>query len=309
MEEVQAPPKVSVLIVSWNSAAPLRRCLESLERSTDRETMEIVVVDNGSQDESPRLDAEYPKVNLLRLPRNFGLIKALNIGMRTAVGEFFFFLRPEMEVFPETVCGLASRLDAASDAVAVCPLLVSPEGQSVSLVRGLPSPREVYRAWCDGDFPDWRTPEMATDSTAVQYPKGAALMARSNFLRGMRYIDERYGNRWWDLELCCQIRRVSKKVLLLPNVRTIAHSGPSFVESLDTGAQALLSADYALGAAAFAGKHYGWLAGLKLRITATLHAFGAALVALARLGEVHYHFSRFSHLVNGQKIDGSQRDL
>src|SRR5580704_3763809 len=87
-------PKVTALISSYNNAAALRRCIAALERSTSRDIMEIVVVDKGSQDESPRLDAEFPDATFLRLPRNFGNTKALNIGMRTGVGELVFFLSP-----------------------------------------------------------------------------------------------------------------------------------------------------------------------------------------------------------------------
>lgn len=309
MEEIRTPPKVSVLIVSYNSAAPLRRCLESLEHSHDRESMEIVVVDNGSADESPRLDVEYPKVNLLRLPRHFGFVKALNIGMRTAVGEFFFFVQPEIEVFPETVPGLASRLQAASDAVAVCPLLVTSEGQTASLRRSLPVPPEVYRAWRLGDFSDWNLPDRNVDCLAVEYPKLPVMMARSNFLRGMRYIDERYGHHWWDLELCCQIRRASKKILLLPGVQAVLHGGFGLAPSPDANVRALLSADRALGAAAFAGKHYGWGPGVRMRLAVTISALGDALLALLRLREVRYHVARFNYILSGQKIDGSQQGL
>src|SRR5207237_5940541 len=89
----------------------LRRCLAALERSKDRETLEILVVDKGSQDDSPTLDSEFPNTTFLRLPRNFGNTKALNIAMRTAVGELLFYLSPEIEVAPDTVSVLAARLE------------------------------------------------------------------------------------------------------------------------------------------------------------------------------------------------------
>jgi len=308
-QEAQPTPKVSVLIVSWNSAGALRRCLESLERSVNRESIEIIVVDNGSLDESPRMDAEYPHVTMLRLPRNFGIVKALNIGMRTAKGEFFFFLRPEMEVFPETVSTLAARLEAAADAAAVSPLLVDPDGQSVSRYRRLPTPQEVYLAWRNGGFSDWSSPDASVDCLAAEFQKGAALMVRGHFLRGMRYIDGRYGNSWWDLEVCHQIRRASKKILLLPGVSTVLNAGTDPGASLDGSGRALLSADCALGAATFAGKHYGWGAGFKVRFSATFHAFFQTLRAAVRFRDTAYHFSRFTCLLSGQKIDGSQRAL
>ena len=85
--------------------------------------MEVLVVDNGSSDESPRLDAEFPNTTFLRLPKNFGRTKAFNIGVRTAVGDLVLFLSPEVEVTPDAIPLLASCLEADAGAVAVCPFL------------------------------------------------------------------------------------------------------------------------------------------------------------------------------------------
>src|SRR5258708_1266842 len=128
MEEQPNPPRVTALIVSYNNTAALRRSIQALERSAGREALEILVVDNGSQDECPRLDAVFPGVVFLRLPRNFGKTKALNIGMRTAAAELILFLEPEVEVRPETVSALADKLDADNEAAAVCPLITDQDG-------------------------------------------------------------------------------------------------------------------------------------------------------------------------------------
>jgi GT2 family glycosyltransferase len=123
MEETQIAPQVSVLIVSYNCAAALRRCLQSVEASADRDKMEVLVIDAGSIDGSAAVVADFSQVVLLTLPRNFGFVKALNIGMRTAKAEFYFYLSPHAEVLPDTIPALAARLSGQADAVAVCPLL------------------------------------------------------------------------------------------------------------------------------------------------------------------------------------------
>src|SRR5579863_10353284 len=104
-------PRVSAVLVSFNQAPALRRALEALEGSQDRPRLEIVVVDCGSQDDSPRLDAEFPAVQILRLPQHFGATRAMNIASRTAKAELLFFLSPLVEVLPETVANLADRLE------------------------------------------------------------------------------------------------------------------------------------------------------------------------------------------------------
>ena len=105
------PPKVSALVVSYNRKDLLRRALEALERSEARDTIEIVVVDNGSTDGSQELEAEFPRARFIRIPRNFGLTKALNLGVRGSEAEYVFFLHEDTEVFPETARLLAALLD------------------------------------------------------------------------------------------------------------------------------------------------------------------------------------------------------
>jgi GT2 family glycosyltransferase len=111
-------------------------------------------------------------------------------------------------------------------------------------------------------------------------------MFRAFFLRAIRQIDERYGQFGSDLELCWQVLRSGKRIMILPRVRVIHHGGREET--------ALLAADRQLGMAAYLTKHRGMVSGLGART-------GAVLKALAgmRLRQLQY-------LLAGQKIDGSQ---
>ena len=108
LQEIDLPPaiKVTALVFSYDSAPALRRCLAALEGSNDRASIEILVVDCGSHDESAQLDSEFSGVTMLRLPRYFGRTKALNIGTRTAAGDYLLFMTPEVEVLPTTIPSL-----------------------------------------------------------------------------------------------------------------------------------------------------------------------------------------------------------
>src|SRR6266853_2338757 len=139
-EEQAAAPKVTALIFSYDSAPALRRCISALESSFDRAAIEILVVDCGSHDESPQVDAEFVGVTILRLPRYFGRTKALNIGTRTATGEYLFFLAPEVEVLPTTIPALLARIESQPDVAAICPLLADTETHPIAQFYLLPTP-------------------------------------------------------------------------------------------------------------------------------------------------------------------------
>jgi GT2 family glycosyltransferase len=253
----------------------LRRCLASLETSTGRERHQIIVVENGSTDGSAQLDSEFPNLQWIRLPKNFGLTKAWNLGWRAADAEYVFFLHADTHVEPDTIEQLAVVLDQNSDTVAVCPLLVDAGGRPAPQLGSLPP---------DGE---WRPAQISADATIpVEYPRGAALMARVFYIKALRKIDERYGQFGADAELAMQIRRSSRKILLVPAAR-VGHEGRVAYSSLER-------ADFLLGRSAFLGKYAGAGAGFKARMASV---FGPLLGF--RLGEL-------KHTLAGQKIDGTQ---
>ena len=274
-EQEKRPPRVSVVVVSRNRAALLRRCLESLEKSEGRETLQIVVVDNGSSDGSAQLDIDFPQAQFIRLPKNFGLTKAMNLGWRAADAEYVFFLHDDTEVEPGATIRLAGTLDANPNAAAACPLLVDDEGRPAPQLGNLPPDGQ----WLAAE-PSLSQPE------PVEYPRGAALMMRVYVIRAVRQIDERYGQFGGDADLAAQILRASKKILLDPAARVRHHGSAAY--------SALERADFLLGRAVFMGKYLGFAAGLRARLAAV-----AGPLLSFRFGELRY-------TVAGQKIDGTQ---
>lgn len=95
------PPFFSLIIVTWNSAAHLPRCLDCLRVQTVRD-FEIVIVDNGSTDGTlDRLHTEqwdFP-LRVERLSSNLGFAAANNIGARLARGRWLVLLNAD--AFPE----------------------------------------------------------------------------------------------------------------------------------------------------------------------------------------------------------------
>jgi GT2 family glycosyltransferase len=302
-EAVQAPPKVTAIVLSYNTAESLRRCLAALDRSQPRELLEILVADNCSQDESPTLDNEFPRTTFLRMPRNFGAAKALSIAIRTAAGDYIFFVAPEVEVEPETAAALSAVLDAEADVAAVCPLALSPDGTPDNNIWELPGPRALAGAWHDPDA----LPRVAVDAgggrAAVEYAGLGALMARKFFIKGMNYFDERYGQFGPDLELAFQIQRAGRKLLFVPEARVVRHPPEPF--DWTGGQRALISVDRGVGAAAYVAKHFGAFAGLKFRLGTVFHTLGGLLA----MREPGFQFNRLVGLVQGRKVDGSQREL
>ena len=263
-----------MVVVSRNRAAELRQCLESVEASAGRERCQLIVVDNGSTDGAAQLDNEFPNAQFIRLPKNFGLTKAWNLGWRAADAEYVLFLHDDTRVEPSAIEALADALDTHADAAGVCPLLVDDEGKAAPQLGKLPP------TW------DWSVAPTASEPMTVEFPRGAAVMARVFFIKAIRQIDARYGQFCCDADLAAEIRRASRKILLVPAAR-VRHVGRSAYTSMER-------ADFQLGCAVFLGKYRGFGAGLQARIGAVLRPLSGL-----RFGELRY-------TLPGQKIDGTQ---
>jgi GT2 family glycosyltransferase len=91
---------VSVIIPTYNNAPVLRRCLEALERQQGPRPFEVIVVDDGSTDDTQAVCAAFPKVRYLR-QENRGPAAARNHGVREAGGEIALFTDADCEPEPD----------------------------------------------------------------------------------------------------------------------------------------------------------------------------------------------------------------
>jgi GT2 family glycosyltransferase len=85
--------RLSVIIITWNERETLRKCLDSFYEKFDFYNDEIVLIDNGSTDNTDTLVREnYPKVQYFKLEKNIGVGPARNRGIIAATGKYLMTL-------------------------------------------------------------------------------------------------------------------------------------------------------------------------------------------------------------------------
>jgi GT2 family glycosyltransferase len=110
-------PLISVVIPNHNGAGYLEACLRSLLAQT-YENMEIVVVDNASQDQSAEIvQRTAPGAILLRLNQNLGFAGGVNAGIRSSQGKWIAVLNNDTEVAPDWLAACAEAIHNQPDAV------------------------------------------------------------------------------------------------------------------------------------------------------------------------------------------------
>lgn len=125
-------PELSIIIPSFNTADLLLACIESIFARGGSCRREIIVVDNGSSDDSvERVRRRFPEVTVIALPSNRGYGSACNVGAERARGELLLFLNSDTRL-------LEGSLDAIREAFRQFPYLgavacheLAPTGETV----------------------------------------------------------------------------------------------------------------------------------------------------------------------------------
>ncbi len=133
-------PRLSVIIVSWNTCALLRDCLLALRTHLASADHEVLVVDNGSSDGSPEMvAAEFPTARLVRHLENLGFGRGANAGMRLARGRVLLLLNSDALVQDASLLALVERLEREPAVGMIGPLILLPDGRVQASARRFPS--------------------------------------------------------------------------------------------------------------------------------------------------------------------------
>jgi GT2 family glycosyltransferase/glycosyltransferase involved in cell wall biosynthesis len=234
------PNKISVVVVSWNVAALLEDCINSLLASQPTTLdIEIIVVDNASRDGSPDLVRQnFPNVRLIANQHNYGFGFGCNQGWQAADGEFIFFLNPDATVTSTTLQTLLEFMQT-HPSVKICgPQLRYPDGSLQSNRRRFLSPGlalvestilQRYRPFKNMkgltrfymEEPSDPSPEV---SQAVDWLVGAALFVRRTDLAQVGGFDERYFMYSEESDLC---RKLGGAAWYLPTAQVMHREGRS----------------------------------------------------------------------------------
>lgn len=280
-------PTVSAVLVSRNQAEPLRRTLAALLPPGAPWLPEVVVVDAGSRDGSADLDAEFPSVRLVKMPRNFGKTRARNIGIRTATGELILLLQPGVLLSPDAVQSLVTALLSDPHAGAAAPRLRNSQNEPIPQTYPLPDAETLARHSLSGA-------PLPADATAprAEAVSDQVLLLRKSFIGGMNFLDEKsFGENWAELDLFRQLKNAGRDILILDSVpATAPEPAPD-----DPSLRSLLTCDRIAASGAYLRKRHGGMAEISFKIKMIGKAFGAP-----------GGLSLLAGIFSGTKIDGEQ---
>ena len=266
-------PRLSIVIVTFNSATEIDACLASLAAHAASVDLETLVIDNASSDETAAaVRARWPGVRVLDAGRNLGFAGGSNLGIRQTAGELILLLNPDTVVRPGALEALMAALDARPDAAVAGPRLVDgdghPElsfGQMISpfaelrqklLVKGYDRGMPLVAEYVD---------RITSRPRDVGWVSGACLLVRRADAEAVGLLDERYFMYAEDVDFCAAIRARGRAVVFVPASQVMHLRGRSVASRPRATEMA-----YRRSQLAFYAKHHpGWApvlrAYLKLR--------------------------------------------
>jgi GT2 family glycosyltransferase len=207
-------PKISIVIVNWNGRKYIRKCLESvLKSSYPKDRLEVIVVDNGSIDGSAEIIMnEFPGVILLRNRQNLGFCEANNIGIRHCTGDVVILLNNDAFVDPNWLVEIVEAMKDPEVGIVGCKLLY-PNGKIIQACGY----KEVFPYYWDSIAAGLENEKFEyVDRFEVDYVPGAALAVKMEVLRKIGLLDPTYNSFVEDLDLCYRAVKNSYKVIVAP---------------------------------------------------------------------------------------------
>ena len=221
-------PAVSVIIVTWNSEQYVQACLRSISPKH-----EIVLVDNNSKDRTvERASKGFPRVHIIRNPRNTGLSHATNKGAKSAAGKYLLLLNPDIILMENTIQKLHELMEKREDIGACGPRFLWSDGRIQRSCRELPTFKNLFLEFSGlgkllkrSSWKMWRFDHKK--SREIEQPMGSCLMVRKQLFDQIGGMNEQYPIFMNDVDLCYRIKEAGHKLYFAADTNVVHYLGGS----------------------------------------------------------------------------------
>jgi len=204
-------------------------CVRSLQKQTLAAQMEIIVVDNHSQDDSIGYIrnnlGDMKNVQILEARANLGFGGGYGLGLIHAKGNYVLINNPDKILEPSGIEQMIAIMENDPTIGIIAPKLIHEEDGSVrSSARAFPRPLDVIakRTALGRVFKKRVTRYLAESDAAhqrdVDWVVGGCLLMRTEVLRELKGFDPRFFLFFEDIDLCRRVWGMGKRVVYLPDV-------------------------------------------------------------------------------------------
>lgn len=215
-------PRASVIVPAHNKFEVTHLCLAALLFAPVEASFEVVLVDDGSTDETARIEQIVSGLNVVRHDQPQGFVAACNHGAESARGEYLVFLNNDTEVTAGWLDELLAPFERSEAVGLAGAKLIYPDGrlqEAGGIVWGSGDPWNVGRG-AEPDEPAWR---YARD---VDYVSGAAIMTPGALWRELGGFGEAFAPAYFeDTDYAMKVRASGRRVVYAPAAEVVHYEG------------------------------------------------------------------------------------
>ncbi|MFL5328632.1 MAG: glycosyltransferase [Gemmataceae bacterium] len=191
-------PRVSVIVCTYNGGRTLRQCLHSL-LDIEYPDYEVIVVDDGSTDDTQEILRAFPDVRVIR-QENCGLSAARNTGLNAASGSIVAYTDSDCYADRHWLTGLVDQLERSGASAVGGPNL---------------SPEDGQLAACIGASPGQPMHVLESDQVAEHIP-GCNMACRKEALVSINGFDPLYRVAGDDVDVCWRLQQAGHWITFAP---------------------------------------------------------------------------------------------
>lgn len=267
---------VSIIIVTYNSAGVIRRCLDSIFlQEIIPAKLDVIVVDNASTDETKTIASTYSSnVRIIGKTENRGFAAAANEGAFQAKSELLLFLNPDVYCSEGTLKHILGFFQEHQGVSLMGCRLLNTDGSSQRSCWKKPNLTTlVAEMFLSYKFSLKLVTQEPKHISIVPSISGACMVVRRSDFEKLQGFDERFFMYYEDMDLCVRAQQAGLKIYYYPDASVIHEIGtsswndmPSFFERFYTSKLLFFRKHYSAVVSSLA--LFIMLIGISLRILA-----------------------------------------
>jgi len=220
--------KISIIIPTWNTALITVRCIKTIIHHLPSKMVEVIVVDNYSQDNTLSLLSSFPSIKIIKNTSNLGYATACNQGAKIASGDFLFFLNSDIRLLDSSIIDMAQYLAKHYQVGAIGPKFLNPDLSPQASVFPPQTILNAVKEYWLGISHAYSKYLINTHSpVSVNSISGGAILLSASYFNQLGGWNEIYHFYYEDLDLCRRIISNHKLIIYYPKCRLIHDHGVS----------------------------------------------------------------------------------